>query len=102
MIPVGDEKPMITYKCENCGGEMVIRASGDLVCDYCGSKSHFSDAQLREYREFRKNMLEYLLNTRNHNSIRLYLYLLNKYLWKENKNENYCFTIVELAKAIGY
>lgn len=48
------------------------------------------------------NMLEYLLNTRNHNSIRLYLYLLNKYLWKENKKENYCFTIVELAKAIGY
>lgn len=65
MIPVGDEKPMITYKCENCGGEMVIRASGDLVCDYCGSKSHFSDTQLREYREFRKNMLEYLSASAN-------------------------------------
>ena len=48
------------------------------------------------------NMLEYLLNTRNHNSIRLYVYLLNKYLWKQDKEENYCFTIAELAEAIGY
>lgn len=51
---------MITYKCENCGGEMVIHPSGDLMCAYCGSKSHFSDAQLREYSEFRRNMLQYL------------------------------------------
>ena len=51
---------MITYKCEFCGGELVISPSGDLRCDYCGSKSHFSDAQLREYREFRSNMLKYL------------------------------------------
>lgn len=48
------------------------------------------------------NMLEYLLNTRNHNSIRLYVYLLNKYQWKYETKENYCFTIAELAQAIGY
>lgn len=28
------------------------------------------------------NMLEYLLNTRNNNCIKIYAYLLNKYLWK--------------------
>ena len=51
---------MISYKCEFCGGEMTISPSGDCKCGYCGSKSNFSDAQLREYREFRRNMLLYL------------------------------------------
>ena len=51
---------MISYKCKFCGGEMIISPSGDCKCGYCGSKSNFSDAQLREYREFRRNMLLYL------------------------------------------
>lgn len=51
---------MISYKCKFCGGEMTISPSGDCKCGYCGSKSNFSDAQLREYREFRRNMLLYL------------------------------------------
>lgn len=76
---------MITYKCENCGGEMVIHASGDLVCDYCGSKSNFSDAQLREYREFRKNMLEYLSASANRDSKRMD----DRYLWDYAQQERF-------------
>lgn len=30
------------------------------------------------------------------------MYLLNKYLWKQKTQENYCFTIAELADTIGY
>lgn len=51
---------MITYKCKNCAGEVTINASGDLVCPYCGSKANFSDRELREYKDFRKRMLDYL------------------------------------------
>lgn len=48
------------------------------------------------------DMLEYLLNTRNHNTIRIYVYLLNKYLWKRQTDDNYIFTLSELITAIGY
>lgn len=51
---------MISYKCDNCGAEMFIGPSGGLVCPYCGSSSHFSDSELRKYKEFRNNMLVYL------------------------------------------
>jgi len=51
---------MITFKCKNCGGEMFVSRSGDLSCPYCGTKGAFSDSQLREYKEFRMRMLEYL------------------------------------------
>lgn len=51
---------MITYKCNNCGGEMSISASGSLTCSYCGNKSNFSDSELKNYREFRTTMLTYL------------------------------------------
>lgn len=52
---------MITYKCKNCGGEVTIDGGGNLVCPYCDSKANFSDAELREYREFRTAMLHYLV-----------------------------------------
>ena len=47
-------------------------------------------------------MLGYLLCVGNVNAVRLYIYLLNKYLWKQKTNESYFFTLDELAKAIGY
>lgn len=51
---------MITYKCPNCAGEMTIGTQSSLKCPYCGSKVNLSDAALREYHTFRKQMLEYL------------------------------------------
>ncbi len=51
---------MISFKCRNCGGEMNVSRGGELYCGYCGSKAVLSDAQLREYREFRLSMLNYL------------------------------------------
>ena len=51
---------MITFKCSSCGGEMTVSRSGDLVCSYCGSRSVFTDKDLRDYKEFRMRMLTYL------------------------------------------
>ena len=51
---------MISFKCKNCGGEMSVDSSGALVCEYCGGKSFFEDKELLGYREFRKQMLNYL------------------------------------------
>ncbi len=51
---------MISFKCKNCGGEMSVDSSGAIVCEYCGGKSFFADKELIGYREFRKQMLNYL------------------------------------------
>lgn len=51
---------MLSFKCKNCGGEMSVDSSGSLVCEYCGSNSFFADSELTGYREFRKQMLNYL------------------------------------------
>lgn len=50
------------------------------------------------YKIIDKEIINYLVNTRNSHAIRIYLYLLNKYQWKKN----YLFTIQELREALGY
>lgn len=51
---------MICMKCKTCGGEMSVDLKGELLCPYCGTKTHFSDAEFSEYKNFRRNMLNYL------------------------------------------
>lgn len=51
-----------------------------------------------KYKLLEKDMVRYLVDTRNGQTIRVYLYLLNKYEWKKD----YCFTLVEIQKALGY
>lgn len=41
-----------------------------------------------------------MLINRSAQSIRVYIYLLNKYLWKGN--QKYIFTLSELKEALGY
>lgn len=50
------------------------------------------------YQIVNNEMLKYVIHTRNQSAVRIYVYLLNKYLWKEN----YHFTSRELQVAIGY
>lgn len=45
-----------------------------------------------------KELLRYLLDTRNAQCIKVYLYLLSKYEWKTG----YTFTLTEINKALGY
>lgn len=55
-----------------------------------------------KYKIIEKDMLSYLITTRNPQCIRVYLYLLNKYEWKKSKGQEYVFTLMELQKALGY
>ncbi len=57
---------MINFKCRSCGAEMSVSRTGDLCCSYCGSKSVFTDSELREYKEFRYRMLSYLSTISDH------------------------------------
>lgn len=50
------------------------------------------------YKLIDKEIINYLVNTRNSHAIRIYLYLLNKYQWKKD----YLFTIQEIREALGY
>ncbi len=56
---------MLNFKCTQCGGEMSVSRTGDLICSYCGSHMVFSDKELAEYRDFRKRMLVYLSSIAN-------------------------------------
>ena len=47
-------------------------------------------------------MLWYLVSTRSKSAIQIYVYLLNRYLWKAETKENYIFTNKELQVALGY
>ncbi|MBQ3907548.1 MAG: TFIIB-type zinc ribbon-containing protein [Lachnospiraceae bacterium] len=51
---------MLSFKCKNCGGEMSVDGSGELYCEYCGSKYSFQDKELLEYKNFRLQMLNFL------------------------------------------
>lgn len=48
------------------------------------------------------NMLYYVVDTRSPNAVRIYVYLLNKYLWKKEQEEYYSFTNREIMDALGY
>ena len=50
------------------------------------------------YKIVERDVIEYLVHTRNAHAIRIYLYLLSKYQWKPG----YIFTIQELKEALGY
>lgn len=45
-----------------------------------------------------QELIRYLVNTRNSQAIRIFLYLLNKYQWKKD----YIFTRNEIREALGY
>lgn len=51
---------MLSFQCNNCGGEMSVSRIGELECPYCGSRNFFNDSQLVEYKAFRLRMLECL------------------------------------------
>lgn len=55
-----------------------------------------------KYQLIENEMLWYIVSTRNKQAVRVYIYLLNKYKWKKEINENYIFTNKDIMKAIGY
>lgn len=55
-----------------------------------------------KYQIIYDEMLYYLISTRTTDCIKIYLYLKNKYDWKQKTNEYYSFTNGEILQAIGY
>lgn len=51
-----------------------------------------------KYKVIDQDLVKYLVNTRNSQGIRIYLYLLNKFQWKKD----YVFTQEEIRDALGY
>lgn len=76
------------------GIEIVETANGETYEYSC----FWFPVEAKRYKLIEKDMVRYLIDTRNAQSIKVYLYLLNKYEWKPD----YTFTLVELQKALGY
>ena len=55
-----------------------------------------------KYKLIPTTTLDYLLQINTQNVIKVYLYLLDKYEWKNKNNAQYIFTKAELIEAIGY
>lgn len=58
----------------------------------------FPHNENNKYKIIDKEVVSYLVYTRNAHAIRIYLYLLNKFQWKKG----YIFTIQEIKEALGY
>lgn len=58
----------------------------------------FPHNESNPYKIVEKDLVRYLVDTRNAQCIKVYLYLLNKYEWKED----YTFTLKEIQMALGY
>lgn len=55
-----------------------------------------------KYQLINNEMLWYIVSTRNKQAVRVYIYLLNKYLWKAQTGEAYEFSNKEIMGALGY
>lgn len=54
------------------------------------------------YRIIDKQMLRYLVDTRSKQCIRVYILLLDWYMWKNSTKEHYIFTRGEVAERLGF
>ena len=48
------------------------------------------------------DMLRYLVTTKSQSSVKIYAYLLNKFIYKQGSGEGWSFTLEELAQVLGY
>lgn len=78
------------------GKEIVKLVHGVLVPVYT-----FPYDKDGKYRLINNDMLWYLASTRNRQAIRIYLYLLNGYLWKQKEASFFIFTNRSILQALG-
>ena len=77
-------------------------AKGIVIHDAERMRYIFPHNGFKKYQQVNNSMLYYLIITSNMNVIKIYIHLLNKWLWKNKTNEPYYFTLKELREAIGY
>lgn len=89
------ERGLIQDKYEN-GHEIKKLVNGQMVPAFI-----FPYNKAGKYRLVNNDMLWYLASTRNKCAIRVYLYLYNGFLWKEEKKEKFIFTNNSILQALG-
>lgn len=55
-----------------------------------------------KYQLVEAEMLWYIISTRNRQAVKIYIQLLNWYLWKAKTDENFVFTNKDIMKVLGY
>lgn len=56
----------------------------------------------KKYQLVETEMLWYVVSTRNRQAVKVYIQLLNWFLWKEKENSVFVFTNKDIMKALGY
>lgn len=94
-------KSIITTR--NCRNHLNSLIAKEIVIhDETRMRYIFPHNGFKKYQPVNNAMLYYLIITSNINVIKVYIYLLNKWLWKKQTNEPYYFTLKELREALGY
>lgn len=75
---------------------------GIIIHDEERMRYIFPHNGFKKYQQVNNSMLYYLIITSNMNVIKVYIHLLNKWLWKNKTNEPYYFTLKELRETLGY
>lgn len=63
---------------------------------------YFPQNTEEKYQIIEKEMLQYLANTRSNQAIRVYISLLDWYLWKKKENAEFVFTNKNILEKLGY
>ena len=63
---------------------------------------YFPQNPEEKYRIIEKDMLQYLANTRSNQAIRVYISLLDWFLWKKKENADFIFTNRDILEKLGY
>lgn len=63
---------------------------------------YFPQNPEEKYRIIEKDMLQYLANTRSNQAIRVYISLLDWFLWKKKENTDFIFTNKDVLEKLGY
>ena len=58
--------------------------------------------QTKKYQLVESEMLWYIVSTRNRQAVKIYIQLLNWYLWKKDNDDIFIFTNRDIMKALGY
>lgn len=94
-------KSIITLR--NCRNHLnSLISKGIIIHDETHMRYIFPHNGFKKYQPVNNGMLYYLIITSNINVIKIYIYLLNKWLWKNKEHEPYYFTLKELREALGY
>lgn len=63
---------------------------------------YFPQNTEEKYQIIGKEMLQYLANTRSNQAIRVYISLLDWYLWKKKEDSEFIFTNKDILERLGY